>query len=198
MTAIIRVDALGAANDPLLLQVMAVIIFIAASATLGGAWLALLVSRAMDRPLRRLESAMARLRGGDFTARLAVSATNEIGALEEGFNLMADRLAASYNTLEARNRDLATALDRVAFLESVKRGLDRLVPDTVRRLIEHDPEAPALRKQARDVTVMFLDIEGYTRLSQELPRQVLNAIVDRRPPPACRGDSGCGTWAGTR
>jgi class 3 adenylate cyclase len=179
MTAIIRVDALGAANDPLLLRVMAVIIFIAASAAVGGAWLALLVSRAMDRPLRRLERAMARLRGGDFTVRLAVSATDEIGALEEGFNLMADRLAASYQTLEARNRELAAALDRVAFLERVKRGLDRFVPDTVRRLIEQDPEAPALRKQARDVTVMFLDIEGYTRLSQELPRQVVSAIVER-------------------
>jgi class 3 adenylate cyclase len=92
---------------------------------------------------------------------------------------MADRLAASYTTLEARNRDLAEALDRVTFLESVKRGLDRFVPDTVRRLIEQDPEAPALRKQAKDVTVMFLDIEGYTRLSQEHPRQVVSAIVER-------------------
>jgi methyl-accepting chemotaxis protein len=101
------------------------------------------VSRAMDRPLRRLENAMARLRGGDFTARLTVSATDEIGALEEGFNLMAEHLAASYHTLEVQNQELAAALDRVAFLERVKQGLDRFVPDTVRRLIEQDPEAAA-------------------------------------------------------
>ncbi len=179
MTAFIRLDALDAANDPLLIRVMAVIIFIAVSAALGGAWMAWLVSRSMDRPLRLLEKAMARLRSGDFTTRLSVSATDEIGAVEEGFNLMADRLSESYKTLEARNVELAEALDRVSFLESVKRGLDRFVPDTVRRLIEEDPDAPALQKQARDVTVMFLDIEGYTRLSQELPRETLSGIVER-------------------
>jgi class 3 adenylate cyclase len=179
MTAYLRIESLAAGTDPLLFRVMAVIIFISVSAAIGGAWLALLVSRSMDRPLRRLESAMAKLRGGEFATRVSVSATDEIGALEEGFNLMAERLSESYNALEARNLELAEALDRVSFLESVKRGLDRFVPDTVRRLIEQDPDAPDLQKHPRDVTVMFLDIEGYTRLSQELPRDTLSTMVER-------------------
>ena len=41
-----------------------------------------------------------------------------------------------YAALEARNRELAEALDRVVFLERVKLGLDRFVPETVRRAIE--------------------------------------------------------------
>jgi len=122
---------------------------------------------------------MARLRDGDFDTREPVNATDEIGAVAEGFNLMAGRLSESYAALEARNRELAEALDRVVFLERVKLGLDRFVPETVRRAIEANPEAPGLGKTARDVTVLFLDIEGYARLSEELPRPALNAVVER-------------------
>ena len=67
---------------------------------------------------------------------------------------------------------------RVAFLERVKEGLNRFVPDTVRRLIEQNPDATALSKTAKDVTVLFLDIEGYTRLTESLPREKLNEIIE--------------------
>ena len=122
---------------------------------------------------------MARLRAGDFSARVRVSATDEIGTLEEGFNLTAQSLAESYEALEERNRELSEALDRVDFLEKVKRGLDRFVPDTVSRLIEENPDDPDLEKVAKDVTVLFLDIEGYTRLSEQLPREQLNEVIER-------------------
>ena len=122
---------------------------------------------------------MARLRDGHFDTREPVTATDEIGAVAEGFNLMAGRLSESYAALEARNRELAEALDRVVFLERVKHGLDHFVPETVRRAIEENPDAPRLGKTAEDVTVLFLDIEGYTRLSEELSRPTLNALVER-------------------
>ena len=179
LTAIIRLDRLEAVGDPLLFRVMAIIIIIGASAVLGGAWLAWLLARSMGRPLRALEAAMERLRSGDFSVREAVSATDEIGTLTAGFNLMAQRLEATYSALAARNRELAQALDRVTFLERVKRGLDRFVPDTVRRLIEDNPDAPALQKVSKDVTVLFLDIEGYARLSEAFTREEMNALVER-------------------
>ncbi len=179
MIAFIGMDRPDLPGDSLLLRVMFVIMFIAVSAALGGAALAWLVARAMGRSLRTLERAMARLRGGDFSVRVPVTATDEIGALAEGFNLSAERLSKSYEALEARNRELADALDRVAFLESVKRGLDRFVPDTVRRAIEENPDTHALDKKVKDVTVLFLDIEGYSRLSEELPREELNGLVER-------------------
>jgi class 3 adenylate cyclase len=165
--------------DPGLARAVSVVIFIGVSAALGGAGLAWLLARSMDRPLRALERAMARLRAGDFTVQEPVSATDEIGAAAEGFNLMAHRLAESYAALEARNRELVNALDRVEFLESVKRGLDRFVPDTVRRALEADPGATALEKRTQDVTVLFVDIEGYTRLSEQLSGKALTALVER-------------------
>jgi class 3 adenylate cyclase/HAMP domain-containing protein len=175
LTAFTRLDE----PDPTAhVRVISTVVLIGASASVGGAWLAWLMARSMGRPLRALEGAMARLRAGDFAVRERVSGTDEIAAVTEGFNLMAERLAQSYAALEARNRELAEALERVAFLQAVKRGLDRFVPDAVRRAIETDPSAP-LHKTAKDVTVMFLDIEGYTRLSERLPREALTALVER-------------------
>lgn len=179
LTTYTGVAGLDLASSPVLGRLVAVSLLIALSATVGGAWLAWLVARSVGRPLERLDVAMARLRDGDFATREPVNATDEIGALAEGFNLMAGRLAESHAALEARNRALAEALDRVRFLEQVKRGLDRFVPDTVRRAIEENPAAPRLGKTAKDVTVLFLDMEGYTRLSEELPRQTLHAVVER-------------------
>jgi len=174
-----RVAGVDLASDPVLERVVYVVLLIAVSAAAGGAWLAWLVSRSIARPLEALEAATARLREGRFETRVPVNATDEIGALAEGFNLMAGRLSDSYSALETRNRELAAALDRVVFLEHVKRGLDRFVPDAVRRAIETNPDAPGLAKAAKDVTVLFLDIEGYTRLSETLARPVLNAMVER-------------------
>jgi class 3 adenylate cyclase/HAMP domain-containing protein len=174
-----RIAGVDLASDPVLERVVYVVLLIAVSAAAGGAWLAWLVSRSIARPLETLEAATARLREGRFETRVPVNTTDEIGALAEGFNLMAGRLSDSYSALETRNRELAAALDRVVFLEHVKRGLDRFVPDAVRRAIETNPDAPGLAKTAKDVTVLFLDIEGYARLSEALARPVLNALVER-------------------
>ena len=174
-----RVAGVDLDSDPVLERVVYVVLLIAVSAAAGGAWLAWLVARSIARPLEALEAATTRLREGRFETRVPVNATDEIGALAEGFNLMAGRLSDSYAALETRNRELAAALDRVVFLEHVKRGLDRFVPDAVRRAIETNPDAPGLAKTSKDVTVLFLDIEGYTRLTETLARPVLNALVER-------------------
>ena len=50
----------------------------------------------------------------------------------------------------------------------------KFVPLAVRRLVEANPEAPALEKQEQDVSVLFLDMSGYTRLSQQLTPTALN------------------------
>ena len=179
LTTSISVIGLDPALHAPIVRVAAVVLLVSASAAVGGAWLAWLVSRSVGRPLRALEAAMARLRDGHFDTRAPVSATDEIGALAEGFNLMAGRLSESYATLEATNRELAAAMDRIVMLERMKRALDRFVPETARLAIEAHPEAPRLAKTARDVSVLFLDIEGYASLSERLDRGTLNALVER-------------------
>ena len=179
LTTFTRVSGGGLTSDPMLERLAYVVLLIAVSSAVGGAWLAWIVSLSITQPLEALEKATARLSAGGFDTRVTVTATDEFGALAEGFNVAAGRLSQIYAELESRNQELAQALDRVEFLEHVKRGLDRFVPDTVRRAIEDNPQSPGLSKQTRDLSVLFLDIEGYTHLTEVLPRSALNALVER-------------------
>jgi class 3 adenylate cyclase len=49
----------------------------------------------------------------------------------------------------------------------------------VRQLIEASPEAPSLDKRETEVTVLFTDITGYTKLSTVLAPDDLDALVER-------------------
>lgn len=58
-------------------------------------------------------------------------------------------------------------------------NLAKFVPRRARQLIEASPEAPSLDKREADVTVLFADITGYTRLSSRLAPEVLDGLVER-------------------
>src|SRR2546422_1819907 len=64
-------------------------------------------------------------------------------------------------------------------LRRVKDHFAKFVPEAVKRLVAANPEAPELAKQERDISVLFLDISGYARLSEQLPPEVLNTLVER-------------------
>ncbi|MGE3537355.1 MAG: adenylate/guanylate cyclase domain-containing protein [Candidatus Tectimicrobiota bacterium] len=64
-------------------------------------------------------------------------------------------------------------------LEKIKYHLARFVPGTVQRLIEANPEQPSFDKVERDATVLFLDIEQYTRLAEALPPEQLNTLIEQ-------------------
>jgi len=64
-------------------------------------------------------------------------------------------------------------------LRRVKEHFAKFVPEAVKRLITANPEAPDLAKCERDVSVLFLDVSGYSRLSEILPPDMLNTLVER-------------------
>jgi class 3 adenylate cyclase len=72
--------------------------------------------------------------------------------------------------------DYAHQLERSLMIRT---SLAKFVPQRVRQLIEEDPEARALDKREADVTVLFADLTGYTRLSARLPQETLDALVER-------------------
>jgi class 3 adenylate cyclase len=68
-------------------------------------------------------------------------------------------------------------MNRVELLEQLKGELSKFVPESVKRLLEKNPEATELEKRDRDVSVLFLDIAGYTRLSEQMDPKQLNRLV---------------------
>ena len=53
------------------------------------------------------------------------------------------------------------------------------VPQTVLDIVEKDPELLRQEKERKEVAILFLDMEGYTRLSVTLPETELNEIVEK-------------------
>lgn len=81
--------------------------------------------------------------------------------------------------LEKTLRELQAALRKVEILESIKSNLCKFVPATVSRIIETSPPADIFDARERDVSVMFLDIEGYTRITERLGATEVNNLVER-------------------
>jgi class 3 adenylate cyclase len=75
--------------------------------------------------------------------------------------------------------NLQTAVAKVALLEQAKAHLSKFVPQSVQRLIDTNPEALALDKHETDVSVLFLDIAGYTNMSEALDQAKVSYLVER-------------------
>jgi class 3 adenylate cyclase len=75
---------------------------------------------------------------------------------------------------------LKQAIDyKVDALQVAQDYLAKFVPQSVKRIIEAQPEMAELAKQDQDVSVLFVDISGYARLSETLPHERVNFIVER-------------------
>lgn len=57
--------------------------------------------------------------------------------------------------------------------------LSPFVPQSVLDMAEKNPELLAQEKEKKEVSVLFLDLEGYTRLSSTMPEVEVNEIVER-------------------
>jgi class 3 adenylate cyclase len=88
-------------------------------------------------------------------------------------------LEAKNQELEKTLSDLRAALRKVEILESIKCNLSKFVPANVTRLAEMFPSGEILDARERDVTVLFLDIEGYTRLTEQIGATQVNALTER-------------------
>ena len=62
-------------------------------------------------PLSRLQAVLARMEGGDLSARVQTGGSAEFGAVAEGFNRMAHHLQALYASLESKVREKTASLE---------------------------------------------------------------------------------------
>jgi len=131
-------------------------------------WSALWIARRIAQPLTDLSAAMGRVREGDFeiTAGPNTRSNDEIGDLARSFDEMA-------HGLKERERLRGT--------------LGRYVSgDVAERILSEDDDL-SLRGEVRHVAVLFLDVRGFTTISEKLtPAEVVallneyfDVVVDR-------------------
>jgi class 3 adenylate cyclase len=97
----------------------------------------------------------------------------------EEIKLLNEDLQENNARLEEALRNLKAALRKVEILESMKANLSKFVPTTVCRLIEKSPTGDILDSKEQDVSVLFLDIEGYTKMCERLGGEKLNEIIEK-------------------
>jgi class 3 adenylate cyclase len=64
-------------------------------------------------------------------------------------------------------------------LDSILKHIRPFVPETVHKIVEKNPFAPSFEKREADVSILFLDVAGYTRISEKLSREQVNFIIEK-------------------
>ena len=137
-------------DDRTLRLVVALVIAVATTLTIGLVHMAAITASILH-PVEELAAATRRVEAGDYSPAVAVITTDELGDLSRSFN----RMVAGLREREA----LHAALGRYADPE-------------VARLVLDDPDA--LAGEEVEVTVMFIDIRGFTAATDGIaPREAV-------------------------
>lgn len=67
---------------------------------------------------------------------------------------------------------------RINLLQKAQENLAKFVPEPIQRRIAKNPVSPDLEKKQQDISVLFVDICGYTELSEGLSGEHVNFIVE--------------------
>ena len=81
--------------------------------------------------------------------------------------------------LEKALDELRKAMHKVEILESVKASLSKFVPATVSRMIEKSPNGEMPESKEKDASILFLDIEAYTKICERLGDAEMNDIIEK-------------------
>jgi class 3 adenylate cyclase len=108
-------------------------------------------------PLRRLRVGVERLAAGDVTVRVPPSSRDEVGQLTRAFNEMGDSLLQK---------------------QRIQSAFGRYVDDYVLAQLLEGPEGDDRAGIEREVTVLFADIRGFTRLSEGMEAQGVVALLN--------------------
>lgn len=108
-----------------------------------------------------------------------------VSQLAEAFGMMIVQVEARELNLEqlldqlkTKNQKLEDTLHRVQMLESIQSHMSKFVPRSVQNLIKDNPENPDLNKHEKNISVLFLDIAGYTKMSENNSRQKMNYLIE--------------------
>jgi len=127
-------------------------------ASLAGSYF---VARSITRPLNRLAQSAARIRQGDYSAKLDIEGSDEIAALAEGFNHMQEGIAAhEKEILRLAYEDRLTGLPNRALFN------DRL-----------QQAVHVARRNGAPLTVMIMDLDRFKHINDTLGHAVGDEVL---------------------
>ena len=83
-----------------------------------------------------------------------------------------------YEEVKDYSKELETTLVRIETLERVKNQLTKFVPTSVVKMAEHDPDKLTFEKILLDVTIFFLDIQGFSAIMENFDQRLVNDMVE--------------------
>jgi class 3 adenylate cyclase len=88
-------------------------------------------------------------------------------------------LKAKNLELEKALKKLRAAMRKVEILESIKLNLCKFVPTAVTRMVENSPTGEVQEARELDISMLFLDIEGYTKITESVGGTRVNTLVEK-------------------
>jgi class 3 adenylate cyclase len=86
--------------------------------------------------------------------------------------------ARLYEDVKNYSEELKTKLIHIETLEKVKSQLTKFVPTSVRKLVEEDPDKRIFEKVPMDVSVLFIDIQGFSKITESYDQKLVNDMVE--------------------
>jgi len=84
-----------------------------------------------------------------------------------------------YEDIKAYTERLEATIIHAEKLEKVKAQLTKFVPDSVARIVEQEPEKITGEKVPMDVSVLFIDIQGFSGVTENYDQQLVNDMVEK-------------------
>ncbi len=97
---------------------------------------------------------------------------------ERDFLLLKDMVQLASNVIQNARSHWKMSQEKMT-VDRILQHLRPFVPSTVQKIVEKDPAAPDLDKKDVDVTVLFLDVAGYTRMSETQSRDKVTFIIEK-------------------
>jgi adenylate cyclase len=132
------------------------VLFLVVAGLVAGGVLVAAAARSLADPVRRVRAALERVEQGSLEEELVVDDGGEIGYLQAGFNRM-----------------VAGLRERERIHEAFGTYVDREVADHILR------EGTSLEGEEVEVTMMFIDIRGFTSFAERLSAAEVVAVLNR-------------------
>jgi class 3 adenylate cyclase len=100
------------------------------------------------------------------------------GLSENDFIMLKDLVELTTNVIKNARNHWRVSQEKLT-VDRILEHLRPFVPATVQKIVEKDPAAPDLEKKDIDVTVLFLDVAGYTRISETQSRDKVTFIIEK-------------------